>query len=290
MSEPMSVRFRVKAAAGDVRHALTDPEALRAWLAEYAEVEAPDRYVFWGRYTPAGDEPRQRLLHLDDRTLRFSWPIDGEDTTVEFRLEEEASDSTVVTLTHTGLPPFADMVAEVGTRSLLHPFWALSIANLVDHVEGRPLNPKCDFTSPELREQVTIGASPQAVFESLADSKQFSRWFGAHIEVEPWVGGRVAMGDLDMGTSSKVVDLEPGRRMSIAWAEDMVSTWELEESGGRTRLTFVQSGFPPAYGAWMGNLAGLAELRRYHELSDWHPIRLAVHLDGLPDGLIELNG
>ena len=288
MSEPMKVRFRVQAPLSDVRHALTDPESLRTWLAEYAEV-SEDRYVFWGRFTPAGDEPRQRLLHLDDRTLRFSWPLDGEETTVEFSLEESEG-VTVVTLTQDGMPGFHDMVTEVGTRSRLYTFWALSIANLVDHVEGRPLTAKCDFTSTEMREQVTIDASPQAVYDSILDPKQFTRWFGAHVEVEPWVGGRFAMGGFENGRPSKIIDLEPGRRVSVAWDEDMATTWELEETGGRTRLTFVQSGFTPSYNAWMGNLAGLAELRRYHDLPDWRPIRLQVTMEGIPEGMIDLNG
>jgi uncharacterized protein YndB with AHSA1/START domain len=290
MSEPMSVRVRVKAPVADVHHALTDPDALRTWLAEHAEVK-PDRYEFWGRYTPDGDEPHQRLLHVDDRTLRFSWRLDGEDTTVEFALEAEEPDSTIVTLSHTCLPAYLEMVTGTGTKSLMHTFWALSIANLVDHVEGRALTPKCDFTSPVMREQVTIATSPQAVYDSLVNPEEFSRWFGAHIEAEPRVGGRFAMGHPDPGQpASKIVELEPGRKMSIAWTETMVSTWELEDAGGGTRLTFVQSGFDDgSYGAWMGNLAGLAEMRRYHELPDWRPIRLSVYVDGLPDGLIELG-
>jgi hypothetical protein len=54
-------------------------------------------------------------------------------------------------------------------------------------------------------------------------------------------------------------------------------TWKLEDSAGKTKLSFVQSGFDtanPPYGAWTGWLSGLAELRRYHELADWRPIWL----------------
>ena len=40
-----------------VHAALTDAAALRVWLAEHAEVALPDRYEFWGRYTPDGAEP-----------------------------------------------------------------------------------------------------------------------------------------------------------------------------------------------------------------------------------------
>ena len=72
MNEPMRLRARVAAPIADVWHALTDPAALRVWLAEHAEVDLPHRYEFWGRYTPEGDAPHQRLIHVDDHTLRFS--------------------------------------------------------------------------------------------------------------------------------------------------------------------------------------------------------------------------
>jgi DNA-binding transcriptional ArsR family regulator len=45
----------------------------------------------------------------------------------------------------------------------------------------------------------------------------------------------------------------------------LVSTWELEGSEGRTRITFVQSGFDddrPPYASCAGRLGGVAELRR----------------------------
>lgn len=290
MTEPMSLRIRVAAPIKEVRHALTDAEALCTWLAEHADVELPHRYEFWGRYTPEGDAPHQRLIHVDDRTLRFSWLLDGTDTIVEIGLEEDGSDSTNLTLSQTNLPNYADLVAETGTLTMLHTYWALAIANLVDHVEGRPLTPKCDFTSSRMREQVLIGGSPQAVYDSLVDPETFAKWFGANIEVEPYVGGRWAMGGFDLDPSpAKILELEPGRKMALAWPDGMLTSWELEGSGGATRLTFVQSGFDektPPYDSWMGWLSGMAELRRFHELPDWRPIWLEVHLDGMPDGLL----
>ena len=51
----------------------------------------------------------------------------------------------------------------------------------------------------------------------------------------------------------------------------------------------VQSRFDvgsPPYGAWMGWLAGMAELRRYHELSDWRAIWLEVAVPGMPEGML----
>ncbi|WP_431925025.1 SRPBCC domain-containing protein [Nonomuraea jabiensis] len=274
MTEPMTFRARIHAPVKDVRHALTDPAALRIWLAEHAEVELPDRFGFWGRTTPEGDAPHQRLLHADERTVRFAWVLDGEETTTEFRLEEDG-DATILTLSQTHFD-FQDVITGKSIRGVLQTYWALAVANLAEHLEGRELTPKIDFTSADLRAQVTIDASPAKVFESLIDSEAVTRWFGFPIEIEPYVGGRFAMGGLANDPSpAKVLELEPGSRFSVDWGAPGVATWELEGSGGQTRLTLVQSGFDterPPYAAWGGILSGVAELRRYHEVPDWRPV------------------
>ncbi|GIJ19772.1 SRPBCC family protein [Micromonospora lutea] len=77
--------------------------------------------------------------------------------------------------------------------------------------------------------------------------------------------------------AARVVDLEPGRKVSVDWGAPGVTSWELAESEGRTKLAFVQSGFDeqnPPYAAWAGNVSGLAELRRFHEVPAGQPIWL----------------
>jgi uncharacterized protein YndB with AHSA1/START domain len=274
MTEPMILRARVEAPIKDVYHALTDPDAMRTWLAEYAEVDLPNRYEFWGRYTPEGDTPHQRLLHADDRALRFTWRLDGVDTTTEISLDEEGADSTIVSLSQTHVD-FQEAITGSSIRGVLQTFWSLAIANLADYVKGRDLTPKCDFTSPEFRGEVVIAAPMDAVYDSLTNSEKASQWFGFPIGIEPYVGGRFAMGGFDAGPAAKIIDLDPGRSMTVDWGPTGIVTWELADSGGKTRLTFVQSGFDtgrPPYPAWTGWLGGLAELRRYHEIPDWRPI------------------
>ena len=113
------------------------------------------------------------------------------------------------------------------------------------------------------------------VFDSLTDSAKVSDWFGYPIEIEPYVGGRFAMGGLENNPNpAKILDLEPGQRLTIDWGSTGVATWELEGAAGKTRLTLVQSGFDtsrPPYAAWGGILAGTAELRRFHESPDRQP-------------------
>ncbi|GAB3380992.1 SRPBCC domain-containing protein [Micromonospora halotolerans] len=279
MSDLLTVRARLAAPVETVRRALTDPAELRVWLAEHAEVDLPRRYEFWGRYTPEGDAPRQRLLHADERTLRFAWTLDGVETTTEFELTPEDG-STVLTLRQSHFS-FEEAMSGSSIRGVLQTFWALAIANLNAHLEGRPLLPRTDFTSADLRGEVLIDAPMDKVWTSLTDSEQASAWFGFPIGIEPWVGGRYAMGGFDAGYAAKVVDLTPGRALSVDWGPTGVSTWELAESGGRTKLTFVQSGFDesnPPYAAWSGSVAGLAELRRFHEEANWQPIWLAEEM------------
>jgi uncharacterized protein YndB with AHSA1/START domain len=293
MSETMRIRLRAQAPVAEVHRALTDPDALRAWFAEHVEVDLPHRYEFWGRYTPDGDAPHQRLLHVDDHTLRFSWQLAGVDTTVEIALEAEGPASTIISVSQTNFPGWEAAVNESGVLGQLQTFWALAIANLIDFVEGRELTARCDLTTPQMREEIFIGGAPGEVYDSLMDPAKFSRWFGAKVEIEPRVGGRWAMGGFEHDPDpAKLIELEPGKKVTMQWPTGWIAAWELEGSAGGTRLTFVQSGFDqsaPPYGAWMGWLSGIAELRRFHELADWRPVWLDVEVPGMPDDILTVG-
>ncbi len=261
MTEPMTMRARVRAPVKTVHHALTEASQLRIWLTDHVEVDLPSHYAFWGPYIPDGDAPHQQLLDVDDRLLRFTWRLDGHDTTVEIHLADDA-ESTVIILSQTHFD-----LSDPGPRGMLQTFWAAALANLVDHLEDRPLTPRCDYTSAELRADAVIDARTAAVYESLVDAGQVSQWFGFPIEIDPQVGGAYGF--------AKILDLDPDRKLSVDFGGVGVVTWELAESEGKTRLTLVQSGFDPTdppYAAWAGGLSGLAELRRFHEIADWQPI------------------
>ncbi|MGI6873683.1 MULTISPECIES: SRPBCC family protein [Amycolatopsis] len=273
--------------------ALTDPAALRVWLAEHAEVDLPGRYEFWGRYTPDGAEPHQRVLHVDERTIRFAWTVDGVAATVQFELAED-EDGTLVTLTHSDLPSFEEVIADqAGARGALQTFWSLAIANLADYLAGRELTPMVDFTSSDLRASVVIDAAPDEVFDSMIQPEVFRKWFGANVDIEPRLGGRFAMGgfDLDPG-GAKFVEFEPGRKAALLFADGETTSWELDGSGGKTRLTMMHSGFDPdnpPYPGWAGWLGGIAGLRRYHELPGRHSIWRRVEIAGVPEGMLTVD-
>jgi uncharacterized protein YndB with AHSA1/START domain len=295
MIEPdLRLRAVIAAPPETVYVALTDPAALRVWLAEHAEVELPDKYEFWGRSTPDGAEPHQRVLHVDQRTIRFAWTVDGVETTSEFQIAED-EDGTLVTLTQTDLPSFEDVLADrADARGALQTFWTLAIANLADYLAGRALTPTCDFTSSDLRADVVIDAAPEAVFDSMTRPEQFLQWFGAKVDIEPYLGGRFAIGgfELDPGGAT-FVEFEPGRKATLRYADGITSSWELEGSNGKTRLSLVQSGFDatnPPYPAWAGWLTGIAALRRYHELPGGRTIWRQIDMAGVPDGMLSIEG
>ncbi|MRG58403.1 SRPBCC domain-containing protein [Agromyces sp. CFH 90414] len=262
MSETLTLVVRADATIDKAFSALTDRAALTQWLSEFADVELPNRYRFWGRFIPDGDEPRQTLSSATDRSIRFRWDLDNTATDVSIALEPLDALATSIQVTQSGFDP-----ASEGPLGQLQTFWALALANLVDLLEEREVTPRADLTSNELSAEVMIAAPVDAVFESLVSSEKVSAWFGAPLEIEPREGGRFGYG--------RIVEFAPERRMSVDFAGMGTVTWELEGSGGRTRLTISQSGFDPdrpPYAAWMGVLSGIAELRRFHELPDWRPL------------------
>lgn len=294
MTEPdLRLRAVVPASLKVTYEALTDPAALRVWLAEHADVDLPGKYEFWGRYTPDGARPHQRVLHVDERTIRFAWTLDGVETTTQIEVAED-QDGTLVTLSQTDLPTFADVLADrAGARGALQTFWSLAIANLADYLAGREPTPGCDFTSSELRASVVIDAAPDEVFDSMTRPEVFRTWFGANVDIEPYVGGRFAMGgfELDPGGAT-FVEFDPGRKATLLFADGETTSWELEGSEGKTRLTTMHSGFDPAnppYPAWGGWLGGIAGLRRYHEMPGRRSIWRQVEIAGVPAGMFAID-
>jgi uncharacterized protein YndB with AHSA1/START domain len=284
MTEP-SYRLSVPIAAppAAVYAALTDAAALRAWLAEHAEVNTDERvFEFWGRYTPDGERGRQRLLGFEPgRRLSFGWQLHGAGTEVAVELEP-GDGGTVLTLAHSGVPPLRS--GGYSMRDLM----MLSLANLASYCEGRELGPRCDFTAlgtGQPRASADIGAPPGQVFAALIEPGQLDRWIAEHAEVEPRVGGRYDFG-WDGGGPVKILELEPGRVLSYSWedtwgsdatSEATVVRWELDGSQGRTRLTIVHSGFAPGRRTddyQVGWLEFLVSLKRMLEVGpSWQPVR-----------------
>ncbi len=143
---------------------------------------------------------------------------------------------------------------------------------------------RCDFSvAPtvygDIEQSVEIDAPPDRVFEALIIPQQLERWIASRARVEPRVGGVYDIG-WELSGTVKILELEPGARLVYSWAAyqdepETVVTWTLEGSGGKTRLTIVQSGFDPdipldgLYTGWLHYLQRIKSLVEYGD--DWQP-------------------
>jgi uncharacterized protein YndB with AHSA1/START domain len=278
-----TLRVPIGAPPEAVYAALTDAAALRAWLAEHAEVSLDHGvFEFWGRFTPEGKRGRQRLLGAEPgQRLRFSWTLDGAETEVDITIERQDG-GTRLTLTHANVAPRAS-----GDCYWVCDLLMLSLANLASYCEGRGIGPRCDFTAfrdTEARASVEIAASPSQVFASLIEPAQLNRWIAERAEVDPEVGGRYDFG-WDHGPV-KILELEPDKVLAYSWRHSFqdaagpdatVVRWELAGSQGHTHLTIVHSGFGGTErrteGYQLGWMEFLASLKRMHEVgAGWRPV------------------
>jgi len=241
------IRARVEIGAPPerVHRALTDE--LERWLADAAAVDlSAGRYDFWGPHVfeaPDRDAGRHPLLgHDPGRLLRFGWRVRGADTEVAIALEP-AGAGTRVEVTQAGVPQRAEGAASIDD------LWKVTLENLRRWCERGEAPVRVDFSRlpvGEARSGITIEAPPEAVFENLVDPARVSEWCGAQAEVEPAVGGRYSFG-WERGGPVEILDLDAPHRLAYTWAyppePETVVTWELEGSGGRTRLTIMHTGF-----------------------------------------------
>lgn len=281
MSDAIHMQLALNRAPQEIYRALTDSAALEAWFSESAEVSLLEkRYDFWGRFTPGTPDReggRHPILEASpDQRLRYAWEFGEYGTTVDFRLRPH-SDRTVVILQHT--KDQAEAKVPWGGED----FWFLSLENLRRYLDGREVV-RCDFSvAPtvygDIEQSVEVDAPPERVFETLIDPQQLERWIASRARVEPRVGGVYDIG-WELSGTVKILELEPGARLVYSWAAyqdepETVVTWTLEGSGGKTRLTIVQSGFDPEipldglYTGWLHYLQRIKSLVEYGE--DWQP-------------------
>ena len=279
--DALHLRVRIDAPHESVYKALIEPDPLTEWLAESADVSVEEhRYEFWGRYTPQGERPRQRLLDASPgRSLHFAWTFDEAESQVDVGIEPHDEGGTVVSVTHSGVPASGSADA-----TALHCFWHVSLANLEAHCEGLPTVPPFDFSVPAQDAalvRTVIDVPPEEVFASLLDPAQVDRWAGGHAVIEPELGGRYDFG-WDHGPT-RIVELEPDRVLAYSWrypdSPDTLVRWSLRGSRGSTYLTVVHSGFADdalAEQFRQGWPAFLVEIKRMLELgARWQPLKLA---------------
>jgi uncharacterized protein YndB with AHSA1/START domain len=128
--------------------------------------------------------------------------------------------------------------------------------------------------SNSIRQEVTIKASPNRVYDALLDSKSFSEFTGAPAEIDPRSGGAFScFGGIITGRN---VELLPNRRIVQAWRAAMwpdgvysIVKFELRPEGSETRLVMDHVGFPEEMRAHLnGERADGGWHRQY-----WEPLK-----------------
>jgi uncharacterized protein YndB with AHSA1/START domain len=269
----LHLRVAIDATPAAVFKALTDPDDLAEWFAESAEVDLDaNRYAFWGRYAPQGDEPHQQLVAATPASLlRYTWSLDGAPSTVELTIEPDG-DGSVVTLSH-------DATAD----SVLTCFWYVSMANLVAFAEGLQTMPPFDFSVPAQGDalvRTVIDVGVEDVYASLLDPAQVNKWARGTAVIEPSLGGRYDFG-WDHGPD-RITELDPDKALAYSWRNpdqpDTLVRWSLRSSRGSTYVTLAHSGFADDALAEMyrqGWPPFLVELKRILEQGDrWQPMRV----------------
>jgi uncharacterized protein YndB with AHSA1/START domain len=284
MFNPVRMQLKLSAPPERVFQALTDARALEAWFCEHAEV-TKEHYAFWGRFTPeapdreAGQHPI--VSRLEGRELVYDWRLREASTKVTMKLLPQDG-GTILTVRQ---------IAEGVTGEKfyhLEDFWFLALENLRRYLDGKPSDARVDYTHPmrgDIHHETLIDASPERVFEVLLRPEELERWIATRATVEPKIGGTYDIGWGDSSAGVKIVDLVDNEKLSIALPEDptygnknrkeTIITWTLEGSEGKTRLTFVHSGFDAdedvsgLYTGWRSFLNWVRSVAEYGQA--WQP-------------------
>jgi uncharacterized protein YndB with AHSA1/START domain len=105
-----------------------------------------------------------------------------------------------------------------------------------------------------IHQEVVIKAPPQRVYDALTDAKRFSAFTGgAPAEISREAGGAfTCFGGMIQG---RQIELVPGQRIVQAWRAGnwspgvySIVRFDLQDTGGQTRLVFEHTGFPEDQG------------------------------------------
>jgi uncharacterized protein YndB with AHSA1/START domain len=101
----------------------------------------------------------------------------------------------------------------------------------------------------EMKDEVTVEASPDDVWAAITDGRQVDSWFMGRSEIEPREGGKLRT-DIDgFVMESTITAWEPGKRLAYRMAERPDGTlfafeYTIEaRGGGKTAIRLVHSGF-----------------------------------------------
>lgn len=243
-----------------VWQAITDPNELRQWFAQNAEVDlhVGGRFAFFGPDIPWGvddDSATGKIFALDERTLiGWTWRFKDMDTTLAIELRSKDS-GTEVHYQH----EMPDNDAPYGLW-IVRDYADIYLHNLKSFCEiGEPAC-RPDFRNDRdvAVASAEIDASPERVFEALTVPETMSQWLSPKSKVDLRVGGEYSFGWTqekdgvpEPAGPRKILEVEPNRKLTYDWyygdEPPTQATWTIEAaSGGKTRLTVTHSGFGPS--------------------------------------------
>jgi uncharacterized protein YndB with AHSA1/START domain len=243
--EPLTINLSLTIAAPVERvwHVLTCAEDLEAWLCHATIDLRSGVYELSGSRLPGAPvEPVTQLLKSEPlKTLSFGWQLRGAATEVTIALTPLGAEATQVKVCHSGLTKRPTGCS--GTTD----FWVVALENLrLCCLDRQPVSYDFSTHGAEVELAVDIAADSAQLFEALLDPQALDEFWSSRAEIEPQVGGRYNYG-WQHGGPTKILELEPGARLVTDWhytgEPDTVVTWQLESSGGKTRITLTHTGF-----------------------------------------------
>ena len=285
MENFVRIQLKLKATPERIFDALVESQALTKWFSEFADVSPEAKaYDFWGRFTPEAPADQQAghhplVLLTPNRHLAYTWQLNQVDTQVLIKLLPR-QDETLLTIRQMG-----PKGAQPTTGWQLRDFWFLSLENLRRYLDGRTAAARVDFSSPmlgDIRHELLIDAPASSVFEVLIRPDQIDRWIANGAAVEPKPGGTYSFGWMGM----KILEIVPDKKLSVSPTYDNngveettphAFTWTLTENDGKTRMTFVHSGFAPDEPNVSANLGWLSYMSRVRSITEYgaawqHPL------------------
>jgi uncharacterized protein YndB with AHSA1/START domain len=285
MENLVRIQLKLKATPERIFKALVGSQALTKWFSEFADVSPEAKaYDFWGRFTPEAPADQQAGHHsltrlAPNHNLAYTWQLNQVDTKVLIKLLPRP-DETLLTVRQVG-----PKGAQLTQGCQLKDFWFLSLENLRRYLDGKTSAARVDFSSPmlgDIRHELLIDAPASRVFEVLIRPDQIDQWIANGAVVEPKAGGTYSFGWMGM----KILEIVPDKKLSVSPTYDNngveeitphAFTWTLSENNGKTRMTFVHSGFAPDESNVNANLGWLSYMNRVRSIAEYgaawqHPL------------------
>ena len=227
----------IEAGPEDVWASLTDPDRMKQWLCDDAEVvaEVGGAYAFSGKTVFLGGDGQKITAIEPNKLLAFQWPLGEVLSTVRYELEAHL-DMTRVVVHHRGYGDFANWQ--------IFDLWRYMLGQLKYFTEhgGSPL--RADFSKVErgfIEWSILVPTTTERAFDVIAKAEHLKNWMAPKVTVVAGVGGSV---DLHWGTGpAEIYEYEEGKLLTYDFGENTRVRWTVKGEGVNARITMVHSGF-----------------------------------------------